>query len=84
MACRSGCPTQDHDSWGQCARASSLRVGWSQHAKGLDKTEDRKWEGELNLYRSAREQGVQPQTTHSPDVKRALDLSDKTGTAYRA
>ena len=26
MACRTGCPTQDHDSWGDCLRASNIQM----------------------------------------------------------
>lgn len=38
----------------------------------------------LEAYRSAREAGLQPQTTRKADVEKAWRLTDKTGTPFRA
>ena len=42
----------------------------------------KKWDNELALYRSARAQGIQPDTTKTKDIRRAIDISNKTGKAY--
>ena len=83
MACRSGCPTQDHDSWGECARAANMRVAYSG-VGGLDYSAQKKWDKELDLYKSARAQGVQPASTRTKDIRKALEISDRTGTAFNA
>lgn len=79
--CRSGCPTQDHASWGACARAArfqidryGLQYGDIERAKNAD----------VEFYRSARKQGIQPDSVSRPAVQRALDLSDAMGVAYES
>jgi len=44
----------------------------------------KKWDNELALYRSARAQGIQPDTTKTKDIRRAIDISNKTGIEYGA
>jgi len=72
MPCRSGCPTQDHDSWGACARAQvRFTPFWTQGSKaGND------WHSELDEYKAAREQGIQPKSTKRPDIRRAVAKSE--------
>lgn len=79
--CRTGCPTQDHISWGECARASNLRVAYCGIGGG-DATEQKAWDGELDLYRQARKQGVQPDGTKTSQVMAALKASEAAGAAY--
>jgi hypothetical protein len=42
----------------------------------------KKWNKELDLYRSARAQGIQPDGTSTAKIRKAIDVSDKTGHAY--
>jgi hypothetical protein len=42
----------------------------------------KKWDKELALYRQARSQGIQPDTTKTKDIRKAIDISNKTGRAY--
>lgn len=42
----------------------------------------KQWDNELALYRKARAQGIQPDTTKTKDIRRAIDISNKTGVAY--
>jgi hypothetical protein len=65
-------------------RAVNLHIGYAASAKGLDYTTQKKWDNELALYRKAREQGIQPTSTKTKDIRRAIDISDKTGQAYGA
>lgn len=41
-------------------------------------------EKELTSYADARRQGVQPRSTKTADIKRAMRISDATGKAYQA
>lgn len=84
MACRTGCPTQDHSTWGECARSANIRTVWVQHTKGLTLDRERAHARELESYRQARAQGIQPKSTKTADIERAVRVSDKYGRAYDA
>lgn len=59
-------------------KASTLQwVSLDAHAK--NKANDR----ELDAYRSARKQGVQPKSTKMNDIKAAVQVSDSLGKAVR-
>lgn len=62
MSCRTGCPTQDHASWGACARDAQLQIGDLTGA-GQRVTTDRR----LGAYQKARQMGLQPPTTQLRD-----------------
>ena len=81
MPCRSSCPTQDHETWGACARAADIQI--DTHALKFGHLEKAK-EKELALYGAARHDGILPDTTKTPDIKRAIELTKRTGRAYRA
>jgi len=71
--CRTGCPTQDHQSWGACVRASRLQWG-DPSARAVG----RAWDGELAAYRKAREvDGLSPKTTRLKDTQQAYRMADK-------
>lgn len=84
MACRTGCYTQDHDSWGDCLRASNIQMatGDANGAAVANGWTNKKWNNELNLYKEARAQGIQPDGTSTAKVQKAIDISNKTGVAY--
>jgi hypothetical protein len=65
-------------------RAKGIRVGWARSAAGLDLTREKRWESSLQEYRDARRQGVQPESTRSPDIARAMRASEEAGYAYGA
>lgn len=81
--CRSGCRTQDHGSWGECARAANLKVAYAGIGGG-DATKQKKWDRELQAYRDARAEGIQPASTQMKDIVRAKEVSDKAGVAFDA
>lgn len=71
--CRSGCPTQDHASWGECFRAAGVQWGDPTQRK-----RSRAWDGELAKYRKAREvDGLSPKTTRTKDINTAYRMADK-------
>ena len=84
MACRTGCLTQDHDSWGDCLRASNIQMSTGDANGELVSNgwTNKKWDNELKLYRDARAQGIQPDGTSTAKIRKAMDVSDKTGHAY--
>jgi hypothetical protein len=57
LACRSGCPTQDHASWGDCARSAGFQLG--DLGTGRKAHVDKR----LNTYAKARSLGLQPEGT---------------------
>lgn len=65
--CRSGCATRDHASWGECARAANLStmVGDSVQI-------NQRGEKDLQLYRDARRQDLQPQSVRRPFVEATI------------
>jgi hypothetical protein len=80
--CRAGCKTQDHASWGECLRDAGVRTYLASPSKGLDGTAQKKWDGDLELYRQARKQGIQPDGTTRDKVTAAIKASDAAGAAY--
>jgi hypothetical protein len=77
--CRSGCPTQDHESWGECARVSNIGIT-NETVANVIKTTDK----ELSAYRDARKLGIQPASTKMKDIQKAVRVSDSIGRAAKA
>lgn len=80
--CSSGCLTQDHESWGECIKSKSLRLSHDGKIDNIDA--QRKWDVELDSYRSAVRQGMEPESTRMKDIKRAERWSENHGVAYSA
>jgi hypothetical protein len=78
-SCRTGCQTQDHASWGECARDANLSFSNETIARTIGGAEK-----ELNAYRDARKQGIQPASTRMADITKAVRLSDKLGIGVKA
>jgi hypothetical protein len=77
--CRSGCKTQDHANWGECARAANFSI-----TDPLANAVSKQANSELNAYREARKQGIQPRSTKMHDIKAAVMASDTLGKAVQA
>lgn len=80
--CRSGCRTKDHASWGDCARASRVRVAWLESTNGLSRAADKAFDKDMSSYEQARKDGIQPAATTAQAVQEAYRVSEMTGTAY--
>lgn len=80
--CRAGCKTQNHASWGDCLRDAGVRTYLASPSKGLDGTAQKRWDNELELYRKARKEGIQPEGTTLGKVTEAVRKSDEAGMAY--
>ena len=77
--CRSGCKTQDHENWGECAKAANFSI--TDH---LSSAANKLTNKELNAYRNARKDGIQPASTKIKDIEKAVRMSDKAGKALQA
>ena len=62
-------------------KASTLEMNPGEANSHMDMSA-KKWDKELALYRSAREQGIQPDGTSTAKIRKAIDISEKTGVAY--
>lgn len=82
--CTSGCPTQTCPSYAACLKGKGVKVAYCNSATGGDYTAQKKWDSELDLYRQARAEGIQPATSKRKDIERAMRLSDATGKAHQA
>ncbi|MHB1098518.1 MAG: hypothetical protein ACYCZR_03070 [Burkholderiales bacterium] len=79
--CTSGCRTRDHGSYSECLRAkqpqshNSTQTVDSLYNKNLLNTL------EINEYRAARAQGIQPKGTKLSDTRYAVEASRRADTA---
>jgi hypothetical protein len=79
LACSSTCPTQDHESYGQCLRSKRLTVADPQAHK-----HNQRVYAQCDAYADARRAGLQPETVFKKDVDFAWKETERTGTPYRA
>lgn len=80
--CTSGCPTQDHGSYAECLQSKGVGTYLASPSKGLDGTTQKRWDRELDAYRAARKDGIQPDGTRMHQIEKAVKISDKVGAAY--
>lgn len=73
-----------HETFGACIRAKNITVSYCQSARGLDASAEKAKERELAAYQAARRQGIQPASTFTRDIQHAVEMSDRTGSAYDA
>lgn len=71
----------DEDCFGCKARGLQLNTGDANSNKAMT---NKKWHGELDAYRAARAQGIQPEGTSMAAVQAAVEASDTMGKAYDA
>ena len=84
MACSSNCNSGPHATFGECLRAKNLKTAYMQEWKGADATAQKRADKSLDAYQQARAYGIQPKSTRAADVQLAVQISDKTGTAFKA
>ncbi len=78
--CSSACLTKDHRTFGECMRSKNLNLNPNLSNTGATKA----WDGELQAYRDARAQGIQPSGTSMAKVQEAVEISNRTGKAFNA
>lgn len=82
MACRSGCREQNHKSYAECLRSATPRVAYCNSSNGWDFSKQKRWQSELDAYKSAKAEGIQPSGTDMRSIDQAKAWSDKTQTAF--
>ncbi len=82
MACASSCraPEGTHESYGQCLRSQSLAV-MGLESTGNDLTTQKRWDRELQAYRDAKAEGIQPSGTTHREIDLAKKNADLAGNA---
>lgn len=81
--CRSGCKTQDHESYSDCLQAANFAfAGCFPTRQGWDKSKENKDNKELDSYWSAVKQGIEPRSTRQKDIDAAVKLSNEGGKAF--
>ncbi len=81
--CRSGCKTQDHESYSDCLQSANFGfAGCFPTRQGWDKDKEKNWDKELDSYYSAVKQGVEPISTKKKDIDAAMMLSNEVGKAF--
>ena len=73
---RCGCGA-GHLTFGSCLRSKNLKVDTAREGRSA-------WDSELDAYRDARRQGVQPAGTKMPQIREAMALSEVVGKAFDA
>ena len=74
MSCRTGCPAQNHGSWGECARAANIR---SMYLGGTTSSwgDEKRFRRENENFRQAVADGLQPAAVSNRAVNRAYDAA---------
>jgi hypothetical protein len=71
VSCRTGCPTQDCESWGACARNANFQI--DRHALAGHRNEEKDKDKRLTEYADLRSAGVQPKSTTWKHVRQASE-----------
>lgn len=82
MACATSCRTRDHSSYGSCLRSQNVGV-MGLESTGNDLTKQKRWDRELQSYRDARAEGLQPEGTTHKQIDAAKRTADAWGTATK-
>ena len=75
MACREGCETKDHASYSDCLRSANVQTRVVSDVSN-------KVTSDLDAYRAARANGIQPQGTSVAKVREAENASRLLGRPY--
>lgn len=82
MTCRTGCETQDHETYAACLLDAGIGTYLVRASKGEDGTAQKKWDRELAAYKAACKEGIRPDGTKWKKIDDARRQSDKAGAAY--
>lgn len=71
--CSSNCDTKDHSTWGECQRAKNVKVAYCASHKGSDYTAQKRWDKELDDFKTAKSNGVNPEGTTREKINKAYE-----------
>jgi len=72
--CSASCATQDHRTFGECLRAKNLQL--SPHVNDQYATRQTAWDSELDHYKKAVDNGLDPVSTKRKAVDAAIKEAD--------
>ena len=61
-----------------------MRIAYCRSHLGIDATREKKWDAELQAYRNARAEGIQPAGTTTAKIREAVEISDLAGKPFNA
>lgn len=70
-------------TYGACLRAKNFKVAFCGIGDG-DATTQKKWDAELQAFRDADRQGINPAGTKMHQIREAVELSNAAGRPYDA
>ena len=73
---------EDCECFGCKAKGLQMNAGDARGDVNASGTTQKKWNSELDAYRNARAQGIQPNGTKRKQVEAAHDASERLGSAY--
>ena len=73
---------EDCECFGCKAKGLQMNAGDARGDVNASGTTQKKWNSELDAYRSARAQGIQPNSTKRKDIEAAHNASERLGSAY--
>lgn len=76
MACTSGCPTQDCESYAACLKRKNVSTQWLG-GTGPSQSEQKRWDRENQAYRSAVKDGLKPRSVSFGAVNKAYEEASK-------
>lgn len=83
--CTSGCKTKDHATYGECLRGKHIAsMGLESTNPSFSTDAVKAWDKELDRYEDAVKQGIQPASTRTAQIDAAMEISQRTGTAFNA
>lgn len=83
------CPGENHPTYGACLRSKNLSFPGvfstrSQGAGSGDRSVQKRWDREIDSYKDARRQGIQPAGTQQWQIDAAVKQSERVGMAFDA
>lgn len=76
MACRTGCPTQDHGSFGECARSANIKTMYLG-GTGPSWTDERRFRKTNESFRKAVSDGLNPTGVNDRAINTAYDQAER-------
>lgn len=73
-----------YPSYGAYLRSKAIKVAYTNSANGWDATKQRHWDNELQAYRDAVAEGLNPAGTTMREIDQARRISDATQRPYDA
>lgn len=75
----------EYVSYGEYLRSKNMKIeGCRSATGGSDRSAQKAWDANLQRYRDARAQGIQPAGTKDYQIRQAVEVSNQAGKAFDA